>query len=227
MKTKIHSFLTILIVALCGHLAKGQDSYELLSNYYSMFSEIPVDNGFLLNKGFIDPNHLHEAKIIPHSPTDFVITNPQDWRHIYEKVRLSEVNQPSQLAHINTFWDVSTIDTKSNTDIPIGIIDIEGKFLHPDLIENHFDSDKGKIKSTAPFETIRIFSISNLQETAYSGQVTFSIDPNLYFSNSQNQIERLEIDFDNGNGYRSFDLRVILKTGFSILDIYGANFFFN
>ena len=206
MKTKILSVIIVFIVTLCSHLVKGQDSYELLSNYYSMFSEIAVENDFLLNKGFIDPNHLQNAKIIEHSTTDFVITNPQDWRHIYEKVRLSEVNQQSILAPINTFWDISTIDSKNNTNIPIGMIDIEGKFLHPDLIEDHFDSDEGKIKSTAPFETIRIFSISNLQETAYSGQVTFSIDPNLYFSNSPNQIEHLEIDFDDGNGYQEFDL---------------------
>ncbi len=119
MKTKILSFIIVFIVTLCSHLVKGQDSCELLSNYYSMFSEIAVENGFLLNKGFIDPNHLQNAKIIEHSTTDFVITNLQDWRHIYEKVRLSEVNQPSQLAPINTFWDVASIDTKNNTDIPI------------------------------------------------------------------------------------------------------------
>ncbi len=57
------------------------------------------------------------------------------------------------------------------------------------------------------FTTREVFVASPLVKTISAGSVTFMISPNWLFSNINNKIRNLEIDFYDGSGFRKFDIR--------------------
>jgi hypothetical protein len=79
--------------------------------------------------------------------------------------------------------------------------------------------DKGKLKKengkivpyvsdhAELFTTREVLVASPLVKTISGSSITFMISPSWLFSNINNKISRLEIDFDDGSGFRKFDIR--------------------
>ena len=196
----------------------AQSYYDQLSEYFTMFDQLDITTNFLLNKGFLDPNGLENSKLIINSGSfDYTIITPLYWQFLYKKMRLSDMRTPP-LDSLNTFWNTSMIDGGKNIHIPIGIININGEHLYPDSIEHYIDLSTGKITPNAPMETIKIFAISNLQESVYSNNIAFQLNPHLYFSNTEEEVLGLAIDFDDGKGYRNFSFsRIDIPVSYAVI----------
>ena len=202
---KYYRYALFLILGVTTLEVRSQTSYDQLANYYEMFDNVQLNTDFLLNRGFLDPASLERSKLTWDSQhSGYVVTDPSLWELLYERLRLSHVSLPL-LADFSSFWNSTAVDYRTNTTIPIGIVNMNGEYLDPDLIEANFDLGTGKIKSNAPMELVRLFSVSNLQGVVYSGNITFNLDTQLYFSDRPDQVLGLEIDFDDGNGYSYYN----------------------
>ena len=88
-------------------------------------------------------------------------------------------------------------------NIPISLIYYKGNYINEEelikLIENH--SYSPQINETS------VFASSVFVPKINSANVTFSIDPSLFFSNNKNEIKSLDIDFGDGNGFRQVSLK--------------------
>lgn len=207
MKNLVYIFLIGVFCFSINTNSNGQDSYEQLKPVFKIFDDINFETGFILNRGFLDPERLENSKIkfptILPSPNSqgFVITNPIKWQLLYLSLMHSEVNGNKILPSLEELNLV-----KNDNEISIGIIDINGEYVDPDLIESNFSQSTKRLEKTTPIDQFKIFAISNLKSEVKSGQVNFKLDPYLYFSNSFDKILGLEIDFDDGNGYQFFEI---------------------
>jgi hypothetical protein len=194
--------VSLVIIALSGS-GYAQTSHKDLSAFYSIFDPKHSKTGFILNKGFASSDRLWQSSITIQKPESFVVSNVFKWKQLYRSLQLSEVAKGTRI-----FPELSSLllpDEKTEL-IPIGIIHVDGEYLDPELIPKYYDASQRKLKPSAPYTKLKVFSISNLKGEAHSGRVTFAFDPQFHFSNSTDQALGLEIDFGDGSGYRNFSL---------------------
>ena len=198
-----------ILFTLCVTKVKAQRETEVTINeafnaYFSVFDQIESPSGFLLNRGFIDPNYLEELRIVRNNNhVDYVITNSLRWNILYEKLRNSDVRLPI-LDSVASFWNLRNEDQSIGNTISFGIINIDGDYLTPSVVERYYNINTEKIDNNAPLETVRIFSVSHFKSSVHSANVTFTFNRSLYFSNVSDTVLGLEIDFDDGGGYQNF-----------------------
>jgi hypothetical protein len=203
--------VTMMALLLAG-LVNAQTPKADLSAYYAMFDPQHSKTGFLFNRGFISPDQLRQYLADANDPESFVVTSGSKWRQLYTSVKKSGVTKSAQ----KMFPELSSLLLKyAEADVvPLGIINVEGEYLDPSLIPQYYDGNNRKLKSSTPYEKFKVFAVSNLRGRVKSTHVNFLIDPALYFSNINEQIEALEVDFGDGHGYRhlSFTKQTIAVT---------------
>lgn len=179
----------------------AQTSYKDLAPYNAMFDPQYSKTGFILNKGFISTDRMIRSTMDNQNPDDFVISSPFDWKQLYRSLQLSETASKSILPDLKKL-----LTTYPHDQIPIGIINIEGEYLDPELISSYYDMGRNKLKANAPYARHTLLAVSNLKGTVKVGEANFVLSPKLYFSNSKEKPLGLEIDFGDGLGYRRYAL---------------------
>ncbi|MEA5426844.1 BACON domain-containing protein [Arcicella lustrica] len=67
--------------------------------------------------------------------------------------------------------------------------------------------NNNKKADSKDYENVEIITAGLLQGEIFQGNVNFQISPDLLQSNISNQIKQIEIDFQDGKGYRVFDFK--------------------
>ncbi|CAN2042445.1 PKD domain-containing protein [Candidatus Magnetomoraceae bacterium gMMP-15] len=146
----------------------------------------------------------------------------KNWKQMYFEMRRGSLKKP-------IFPNINIIKTEARKRsrsirryifedvIPIGIMNFKYNALKSDVLEKGLISiEKKRLRRTrrsteSPYEEKRVFAASALKEKTYRGHnITFFIDKKLYFSNDDKLISNIELDFDDGKGYRelNFDDRI-------------------
>ena len=174
-----------------------------IEDYYEAFSEIEAPSGFLLNLGFTVQESI-ENFILPDVNSTLedrlIIANNYYWQDLYQKLYDSDQLSPKTLDPVENIMSYGSF---SNSEVAIGVLYMDGDYIHSDTTEAYFDDDTEKILPDAPMEPVNIFAISTLKDAAIlngSGCVEFIIDPNLLFTNRTDDLLGFEIDFDDDNG---------------------------
>jgi len=202
---QILTFLFCFFISLDELVAQSEDKYD---ERFQGIDTASIKTGYLLNQGFPFIYEIAGFDFTANEGgTKQITTDALHWRQLYLGLGRSVLSKQPQLNPLNQIWHYSTNNYKTNTFIPIGILNFEGNLLtNEEITENIETKAQGK-KNDKPYKTLRILAASVLQENIYSGKVTFQIDPDLYFSNTKDEVVRLSIDFDDDNGYRDFGLK--------------------
>ncbi|MEJ1242203.1 T9SS type A sorting domain-containing protein [Chryseolinea sp. T2] len=199
----------VLVLTVRGY---AQNPTANLDAYYSMFDPQHSKTGFLFNKGFDSPGSLREYALDSTDVSSFVVGSATNWKRLYKSLQRSEVLK----GKATIFPELTkTLSMYAKDEvIPIGIINVDGEYLDPELIPQYYDGNSRKLKISAPYEKVKVFAISNLKSVSRGTTVNFAIDPALYFSNAKDRVRGLQIDFGDGSGYRqlSFVKQVIRVT---------------
>jgi pimeloyl-ACP methyl ester carboxylesterase len=116
-------------------------------------------------------------------------------------------NKPCPAAMKEIFGRTRNEVTENNI-IPIGIINTETTFLTQEQIDENIKlkADNQKVNGGS-YEIIPIRMAGLLQEEIFQGNVAFQISPDFLQSNIDDPIEKITIDFQDGKGEQSFELK--------------------
>ncbi len=182
---------------------------ELISECIEPLDKSLITSGILGERGFL----FTEME----GWMDSVITMPQ-WRQLYRQLFLGSVSQV-------TIISPDSIRRMSNRllrqdIIPIVMMNLDYNQIKPYALDsNLLMLSGGKLydvpnRKESPYVDKHVFAATVLKERVYRGQVTFRLDERFFITNASSRITSIEIDFDDGRGFRGF-----LQNGFSNQDI--------
>ncbi|MBD3336788.1 MAG: hypothetical protein GF355_14850 [Candidatus Eisenbacteria bacterium] len=190
--------MTLLVVA-----AGGADGAEIHERLGQLLGDLPGDrisSGILLDRALV-LSPLPEFDGSARSPA----ATTAEWRRMYAEIRraaLPPVAWPAPAA-----LQESAASTAERGDVPIAIMNIRYDRLDPDALETGaLRLEDDRLAAGAGEFTVqeRLFAAAPLREETYHGaRVTFRVDRRFYISNTTNSAMALEIDFDDGRGFRT------------------------
>ncbi|TAH14053.1 MAG: T9SS C-terminal target domain-containing protein [Runella slithyformis] len=136
-------------------------------------------------------------------------TNAEDWQNLYERIVGADLraNGKGRVPNFEQFAEKSRLKQSKNNVIPIGILNVDATLMTTQQVEENAKQKENKQKVKADkYEKISIVSASVLQEDIYEANVRFKISQALNLGGAKNDIKRLEIDFQDGKGWRSYPL---------------------
>lgn len=149
------------------------------------------------------------------------VNNLKSWKNIYNEIRSASVYTPqwSELDSLINFEN--TPQNKFFASVPIGILNVNYNTIKENALEAGYlllqnnQLYENPQSTISPYNTSKIFIMTPLKSYIIGTTVTFAIDSTLYFSNTNNVLPTLEIDFGDGLGYREVDLGDIITVNYT------------
>ncbi|MCF6365925.1 MAG: putative Ig domain-containing protein [Bacteroidales bacterium] len=175
---------------------------------FSELDKTKISTGLLYNKVKIPVSQIKNYN----GTSKIQILNPVKWRDIY-----SELYYSSLIKNIRDYQSVKQ-ETKSKIRqniFPVGIINYSYNEFKENAVKsglvtiknNKYFAEKGNI-----YDTHHVFATSVIISKQYTGLTpVFDFSKEYYYSNSENKITYLDIDFDNGNSFRKVYLNEKVK----------------
>jgi|GEM_PF-3536166 len=175
---------------------------ELVSRCIEPLDKSLIASGLLGERGF-----LFTDMEMFNGHTDSVISMPQWWQ-IYRQLYLASVSQ-------TTIYPPDSVKIVSNGllrsgIIPIALINLDYNQIKPYALDSNLllysDAKLYDVlhRKENPYVDKHMFAATALKDRIYSGQVTFRLDERFFITNVLNKMTSLEIDFDDGQGFRRF-----------------------
>lgn len=118
---------------------------------------------------------------------------------------LNDKPKPKAIANIQ---NLSRDQITSSNVIPIGIINADALILTEAQVNDNIKAKSQNIKADGKnYENVELITAGLLQGEIFQGNVSFRISPDLIQSNINNKIDHLEIDFQDGKGYKTFEMK--------------------
>ncbi|WP_428662013.1 RICIN domain-containing protein [Runella sp.] len=214
MKSHLKFLIQILLYAhvfFSVSAQKEDDFQKQIDDYVNKLDVSGLKNSVLINKGFFSVDELdYYRKPIRNSKGQIIASFSADqWLGFYERLSMADLRKGSdKMPNSSTLVNTDIQNQSKNNSIPIGIINIDATYLNQEQLDENAKAKKdGKKISSDKYENLYIVAASVLQEDIYQADVNFRISPSLHISNNKNEIKKLEIDFQDGKGFRSFDLK--------------------
>ncbi|MBN2539846.1 MAG: hypothetical protein JXB09_07340, partial [Deltaproteobacteria bacterium] len=128
------------------------------------------------------------------------------WKQILFELRQSSIERPF-LPALKSINALAKQKYRSKGIFPIAVIDLKYNTIKKGIPESSLygitDEDDGTTRqfSVSDFDENQVFAASLLDSVTHRGaEVTFVLDPSCYFSNRDQSVGLIEIDFDDGQG---------------------------
>lgn len=147
-------------------------------------------------------------------------TSLANWKQIYYEMYRASTDEPSwpSLEAVLTSAEYTLRDGR----VPIALMTFDYNRIRPDALEQGLlTTTGGRLVATGkgdPFVRASVFAAAALKDDTYRGSdVVFLVDRALYATNRGMVPERLQIDFDDGRGWRAvrFDGEIAVSYGSS------------
>ncbi|MDA3817860.1 MAG: hypothetical protein PF486_10820, partial [Prolixibacteraceae bacterium] len=190
-------FLSVILPIVSFGSSDEPDETEMVKEIRTFYDELDhsdMKSNYLFNRGFVILNSLEEWNSgMP------VITSNNLWSHMLKCIDASKIDQRAGVDKLILPEEkISAID---ESVIPISVLNFTGDFIQHKMVEEYV-----KNNVTVVYEPMTIFAGNVLKHKAYSGHITFSWSPELYYFNSKGEDVRLDIDFSDSRGFIPVDL---------------------
>lgn len=209
------SYILILTFTLCSFPVMAQTAPEIRSpkNHNSldkqlkgMFKKLDVSD---IPSGILYDRVLSFSDIADYTP-GISPPNPattQKWEQmLFELSHAADqrvsLPRPVQLKKLTRSRIKSGI-------IPIGLFDIRYEKIREDALQEKLLAiiDKQLIDTSpeniSPYKSLRAIAAAALKPSSYFREILFDFDPRLFISNHLSQPVTIQVDFDDGKGYRA------------------------
>lgn len=208
----INSLYSQMVLPIAFDSSNIANYDELVNECIEPLDKSLISSGILGEKGFlfVDLDRFN-------GQTDSVITTPQWWQ-LYRQLHFASLSQTSMSSpdSIKTMSD----QLLRQEIIPIALMNLNYNQIKPYALDNNLlVLSNGKLydvlnRNESPYNNKHMFAAAVLKKRICHGLVTFRLDERFFINNVSSSIASLEIDFDDGQGYRSFS-----QNGFSNNDI--------
>lgn len=129
-----------------------------------------------------------------------MITNLGKWKYIYEGIDKSKFNGIVGLPSVKSLIDSNSVREKhASSLVGLSILFYRGDYLPDTVIKDMMIANDF---SNPAYQTMYIFAGTTLLQKVYNGTVYYHYSPNLLFSNINDEINEIWVDFEDGIGYR-------------------------
>jgi hypothetical protein len=212
IKLKILIILSIIFDSNRGYAQEileieiEMSAEEGLSYMYQDLDPSEIPTGVLLDR--IVPSFNYDLFLDAGSPP--IITN-KDWRSIYFDIQRATIST-SSLPDLNVIEDES-IAWLNQQIYPVYLAYFEFNDLHPNAYQNEWIIFDGQRFQDGPgngqdsrLRDYNILKATTFRTTIWKTEAIFRISNDLYYSNTSHVPLTIEIDFDDGQGYRTYNL---------------------
>jgi len=193
--------LNFTLVLCFGLYASGQEAYKsdsLYLNVRNFFEQIDTNgrqHNLFFNYGFVYSDILEDwFSGVP------IISKPELWKLIYHSCIESDLTNQLFIENID-----SIVEHNRNSNVlnfsELAFLNYIGDYLSVNSLENIISEN-----FSPEYRTMNIFSGVALKYYLYDNEVEFSFKPQNFYSNFSG-IYELEIDFDDGLGFKSLDIK--------------------
>lgn len=185
---------------------------ELIAGCIEPLDKSLITSGLLGERGF-----LFTDMEMFNGQTDSLISTPQWWQ-LYRQLYFASVSQRTLISPDSL--KIVSNELLRREIIPIALMNLNYNQIKPYAVDsNLLVLSNGKLydvpnRSESPYNNKHLFAAAVLKKRICHGLVTFRLDERFFINNVSNSIASLEIDFDDGRGFRSFS-----QNGFSNNDI--------
>lgn len=185
---------------------------ELIAECIEPLDKNLITSGLLGERGF-----LFTDMEMFNGQTDSLISMPQWWQ-LYRQLYYASVSQRTIISPDSL--KIVSNELLRREIIPIALMNLNYNQIKPYALDsNLLVLSNGKLydvpnRNESPYNNKHMFAAAVLKKRICHGLVTFRLDERFFINNVSSNIASLEIDFDDGRGFRSF-----LQNGFSNNDV--------
>ena len=184
---------------------------------FSTLDSAKLPSGILYDNNIIDV-----AEILKYNgKTCNKFTCNEHWQSAYDEIRICEI--------FSTITDSVSVKNKiiESTQkgyIPFGIIDISFAKIKENALRDNLLVKKGNslydntTGNASAYTSHRLTVASPLLSSVNTREKIFFIDPQLFLRNHKNKLQRIEIDFGDGHGYRIVNVGDYINVSYDIED---------
>lgn len=193
-------------------LGSWQEARELI---FGLLPKSHYPSGYLLNKSTLMPKMGFANGEL--SDSSF---NMLEWYFMQNTIKMSYNNPDSIIDYLK----VDSVKEKfiaDNNILPFGVINMNTHIIKDssivqglmNVVEHRFVENSADIdKLYAP---VKVFCVSPLNMEVYTLNPQFIILPNFVFSNDSNTITQIQIDLDDGLGYRNIETNNVFQASYT------------
>jgi len=174
---------------------------EALDEVFRPLDAAAIPSGILLDKT-LPLSHLAATP-----PITGVIHTRDTWRQLYREMFAASFDRTAMTAPEDV---AARADAHAGRGVvPIAVLDFDFHRIRPDAVERglliwrdgqlHDPAERGE----SPYAPDRVFAAALLTDMVYGDQITFQLAPELFFTNGDPALGAVEIDFDDGLGFRA------------------------
>lgn len=236
-------FITISIIGLSQEINKPivtkkyrKIDYQKYRQAFSNLDSTLIQTGFLADKVFqmvklSDYNGSVNSKTMTYDTWEMLYTQIQESqikKKLYSKdsILFPFIRKNAPYKTVSKKEVNSTKDRINSEEfVPISILNIEYSEIKKEAFSKRLlKLEKGKLKETSlksknsPYQINNLFAASALKKQIYNGQsVNFLLDESFYFSNKSRLGKNIEVDFDDGFGFRKIKLGESISVNYSTI----------
>ncbi|MEL6810231.1 MAG: T9SS type A sorting domain-containing protein [Bacteroidota bacterium] len=222
------SFLLCVFLAILSGSAFSQQQIssefkDLMDHTFENLEKHRVPNGVLLDAAMEFTN----VQAFNGTLTDSTFVTMTNFREIYKTLISGRVNESSIFKDTH-FYPYDQFNNKIRDSRDKNFISINGlfyeysKFINGALFMQKLTYSNGQFIDKYingvwqnPYETKKVFAMTP-GVLEYSGlNLNVKVPWNVVFSNRRNNLEQLEIDFDDGQGYRIVNINAVVPVGYT------------
>jgi len=169
-----------------------------------------IKTGHLLNLGLFTKKQMDQFRQKAKNKQGLTSSafTEESWKALYENLTVANIKADKKYKPYSDFALTSKQQKENSAVIPIGIINVDATLLDSAQVEQNIkQKEQGKKADSKKYETVYVLAASVLQEQVYQANVQFRLSPSLHFTNNDNPITGLELDFQDGKGFQAFGLQ--------------------
>jgi hypothetical protein len=204
---RLCSFLLISLFAFSA--ASAQDYEQQRKEKLNGLDLSGLGKTLFLNAGVTNQHEVDYFKTFSQN----VISTPEpvtseEWRNLYERLIDTDLSPGRELfRNLDQLIETDPAKLSKNNIVPIGMMDLESIYLTgKQIADNETKKKAGKSVEFSTYEKVRIVSTAVLQEDVYQAEVSFRITPELFITNRTEKPESIELDFNDGKGYKTYPI---------------------
>jgi len=204
-----HAKMSVVLLLLIINVfqASAQDFLQLRQQKLEGLDLQGLGSNLLLNNGVISRYEVDHFDFLAKSKSGIAdkVTS-EEWQNLYERLIETDLRpKNSRIPDLEKLvYTESSRLTKSNI-IPIGIMNLRSIYLSGSQISENEASKRKKVPvNFSNYNKTNIVYASVLQEDLYQSDVSFRISQDLVISNQKEQIGEVEINFNDGKGFKKY-----------------------
>ena len=212
------NFIFVLLwLATASHSFAQTATNQPLLDYFENLDVNQVSTGILKERGFpVFDMDVYNGQTLTND--NRVDANNFGW--LYLQLMLGNVNTNATLPDPQVYMNQYSKLYSGSGSIPIAVLNYQYNYIKSDALSDNLvyvSNDKmydTPNRTSSPYGTTTLFAATTLVEEVHQSNVSFTIPNDLYLTNQSSTLQTLEMDLDDGSGFRTIALGSNISTSY-------------